>query len=360
MRLFGSDRIAGLMDRLGLKEGEVIQHSMITKSIERAQRKVEENNFGIRKRLLEYDDVMNSQREVIYTKRRHALYGERLNIDIANMMFDVIESTVGNFHKDQDYEGLSMELIRYFSIEMPITEQEFRKNPVDETIQSVYEIAQKSYLRKTETNAQQALPVVKDVFENQGSQYENIVIPFTDGRRVFQVVTNLRKTYETQGREMIRSFEKNAILATIDDAWKEHLRELDDLRQSVQNASYEQKDPLLIYKFESYELFSKMLDKINREILSVLDRGYIPVRDNSEERMQQQRAQQQRAQERAKVDMNRLQASRMEAAMNAGAADRGKPAPVHVEKKVGRNDPCPCGSGRKAKQCCWAKRPYMR
>ena len=174
---------------------------------------MEENNFGIRKRLLEYDDVMNSQREVIYTKRRHALYGERLNIDIANMMFDVIEDMVGNFHKDQDYEGLNMELIRYFSIEMPVTEQEFRKNPADETIQSVYETAQKAYLRKTEVNAQQAMPVVKDVFENQGSQYENIVIPFTDGRRVFQVITNLRKTYETQGREMIRSFEKSAILA---------------------------------------------------------------------------------------------------------------------------------------------------
>jgi len=354
MRLFGSDRIAGLMDRLGLKEGEVIQHSMITKSIERAQRKVEENNFGIRKRLLEYDDVMNSQRTVIYNKRRNALFGERLNIDIANMMFDVIEETVTNFHQEQNYEGLSMELIRYFSIEMPINEQEFRKNPVDETIQTVYETVLKAYQRKTESNAQQAMPVIKDVFENQGAQYENIVIPFTDGRRVFQVVTNLRKSYESEGREMIRSFEKSAILATIDEAWKEHLRELDDLRQSVQNASYEQKDPLLIYKFESFELFKTMIGKVNRDVTSMLMKSTIPLRDPNEV---------QRAQAPRRLDMSRMQARKSEFASRSSGDGTGQPgmqdtrerqAPqtyVRTEKKVGRNEPCPCGSGKKYKNC---------
>ncbi len=360
MRLFGSDRIAGLMDRLGLKEGEVIQHSMITKSIERAQRKVEENNFGIRKRLLEYDDVMNSQREVIYTKRRHALYGERLNIDIANMTFDVIENTVNTFHNEQDHEGLGMELIRYFSLEMPVNEEDFRKNSPEETTQIIYEAAQKTYQRKTETNAKQALPVITDVFENQGNQYENIVVPFTDGRRVFQVITNLRKAYETQGRELIRSFEKNAILATIDESWKEHLRELDDLRQSVQNASYEQKDPLLIYKFESFELFKTMIEKVNRDVVSMLMKSSIPLRDPNEV---------QRAQAPRRLDMSRMQARKSEFASRASSGgggggqqaspemqdtrERQAPQPfVKTEKKVGRNDPCPCGSGKKYKNCC--------
>ncbi len=360
MRLFGSDRIAGLMDRLGLKEGEVIQHSMITKSIERAQRKVEENNFGIRKRLLEYDDVMNSQREVIYTKRRHALYGERLNIDIANMTFDVIENTVNNFHHEQDYDGLNMDLIRYFSVEMPVDEQDFRKNPPDETTQIIYETVQKAYQRKTEVNAKQAMPVISDVFENQGDHYENIVVPFTDGRRVFQVITNLRKAYETQGRELIRSFEKSAILATIDEAWKEHLRELDDLRQSVQNASYEQKDPLLIYKFESFELFKTMIEKVNRDVISMLMKSSIPLRDPNEV---------QRAHAPRRLDMSRMQARKSEFASRAssGGGGGGQQAPpemqdtrerqapqpfVKTEKKVGRNDPCPCGSGKKYKNCC--------
>ncbi|MDR2036951.1 MAG: SEC-C domain-containing protein, partial [Bacteroidales bacterium] len=353
MRLFGSDRIAGLMDRLGLKEGEVIQHSMITKSIERAQRKVEENNFGIRKRLLEYDDVMNSQREVIYTKRRHALYGERLNMDIANMMYDVIESMVTTYHQNQDFEGLNMELIRYFSIEMPMDEQAFLKDAVSETIETVYDIALKTYQRKIENNAQQAFPVIKDVFENQGEQYENIVVPFTDGRRMFQVITNLKKAYETEGRELMRSFEKNSILATIDEAWKEHLRELDDLRQSVQNASYEQKDPLLIYKFESFELFKGMIEKVNKDVVSLLLKSSIPLRDPNEV---------QRAQTPRRLDMSRMQARKSEFARGASrqqqpgmedTREKQRPQPlVKTEKKVGRNDPCPCGSGKKYKNCC--------
>jgi len=349
MRLFGSDRIAGLMDRMGLKDGEVIQHSMITKSIERAQRKVEENNFGIRKRLLEYDDVMNLQRVRIYGQRRNALHGERLNIDIANMMFDVTEETVNNFHQETNYEGLNMELIRYFSIEMPVPEQEFRKNPVSETVQTVFATIQKAYQRKNESNAQQAMPVIKDVFENQGAQYENIVIPFTDGRRVFQIITNLRKSYETQGREMIRSFEKSAILSTIDEAWKEHLRELDDLRQSVQNASYEQKDPLLIYKFESFELFKTMIGKVNRDVASTLMKSTIPLRDPNEV---------QRAQAPRRLDMSRMQARKSEYAGGSeqpgmqDTRERQAPQPfVKTEKKVGRNEPCPCGSGKKYKNC---------
>ncbi|MDR0814438.1 MAG: preprotein translocase subunit SecA [Bacteroidales bacterium] len=352
MRLFGSDRIAGMMDRLGLKEGEVIQHSMITKSIERAQRKVEENNFGIRKRLLEYDDVMNSQREVIYTKRRHALYGERLNIDIANMMYDVIDSLVNDFHANQDYEGLNMDLIRYFSIELPLDEQKFLKDSVNDTVELVYDTALQGYQRKSEHNAQQALPVIKDVFENQGNQYENIVVPFTDGRRVYQIITNLKKSYETQGRELMRSFEKSAILATIDEAWKEHLRELDDLRTSVQNASYEQKDPLLIYKFESFELFKTMMEKINRDVVSLLLKSSIPLRDPNEV---------QRAQAPRRLDMSRMQVHKSEYSRRSAqqpvpgmddTREKQKPQPiVKTEKKVGRNDPCPCGSGKKYKNC---------
>ncbi|MDR2847873.1 MAG: SEC-C domain-containing protein, partial [Bacteroidales bacterium] len=355
MRLFGSDRIASMMDRLGLKEGEVIQAGLITKSIERAQRKVEENNFGIRKRLLEYDDVMNSQREVIYTKRRHALYGERLNIDIANMMYDVIDGLVNEFHGNQDYEGLNMELIRYFSIELPIDEHVFLKEPVNETIELVYNTALQSYQRKSEHNAQQAMPVIKDVFENQGKQYENIVVPFTDGRRVYQIITNLKKSYETQGRELMRSFEKSAILATIDEAWKEHLRELDDLRTSVQNASYEQKDPLLIYKFESFELFKSMVEKINRDVVSLLLKSSIPLRDPNEV---------QRAQAPRRLDMSRMQVHKSEYSRRSAqqpapgmedTREKQKPQPiVKTEKKVGRNDPCPCGSGKKYKNCCGA------
>ncbi|MDR1672030.1 MAG: preprotein translocase subunit SecA [Bacteroidales bacterium] len=355
MRLFGSDRIAGMMNRLGLKEGEVIQHSMITRSIERAQKKVEENNFGIRKRLLEYDDVMNSQREVIYTKRRHALFGERLNIDIANMMYDVIESMITAFHRDQDFEGLNMELIRYFSIEMPASESSFLKNPVNETIELVYDTALQTYRRKCEHNAQQTMPVIKDVYENQGGQYENIVVPFTDGRRIYQIITNLKKAYETAGRELMHSFEKSAILATIDEAWKEHLRELDDLRTSVQNASYEQKDPLLIYKFESFELFKTMVERVNRDIVSLLLKSSIPLRDPNEV---------QRAQAPRRLDMSRMQVHKSEYAGNAArrpapgmedTREKQKPQPfVKTEKKVGRNDPCPCGSGKKYKNCCGA------
>jgi preprotein translocase subunit SecA len=351
MRLFGTERIAGLMDRMGLKEGEVIQAGMMTRAIERAQKKVEENNFGIRKRLLDYDDVMNVQREVIYTRRRHARSGERVEIDLNNVMMDYAESLAEGFHGSQDFEELSFEMIRQIAVQPSLTEEEFVKASKSELIALIVKDMHDTYDRRAVAVATTALPVIKGVWEKQGGQYENIYVPVTDGLKGYNVPVNLQKAFEGGCAEIYKVFTKVVMLTTIDDAWREHLREMDELRQSVQNASYEQKDPLLIYKFESYELFSKMLDKVNRETLSVLDKGYIPTRDNSEERMQQQRAAQQRANERARMDMSRLQASRMEAARQAGAADRGRPAPVQVEKKVGRNEPCPCGSGKKYKQC---------
>ena len=346
MRLFGSERIAGIMDKLGLKDGEMIQHPMITRSIERAQKKVEENNFGIRKRLLEYDDVMNSQREVIYKKRRHALLGERLSVDIANMMFDVTESLVSTYHGDGDFEGFDFDLIRSFSMDSPVPEEEFRKANLDTVASKVYTKVLDTYKRKVETISGQAYPVLKDVYERMSHAYENVVVPISDGVKVFQVVTNLKATAESEGVELVRAYEKTVVLATIDDAWKEHLREMDELKQSVQNATYEQKDPLLIYKFESFELFKTMLDKVNKDVVSTLMKGHIPTQDPDQVK---------EAQRRRQVDMSNLRASRSDFTQysnTGGGQDRDKKVePVRVDKKVGRNDPCPCGSGKKYKQC---------
>jgi len=342
MRLFGSDRIANLMSRLGLKEGEVIQHSMITKSIERAQKKVEENNFGIRKRLLEYDDVMNSQRGVIYTKRKNTLKGERIDVEIANMMYDVTENLVDNYQPDGDFEGFSMELLRLFSIESPVNEQEFIKLPAEEIVDKLNEVVVSTYKRKVEVIAQQAFPVIKDVHEKSGQVYENIVVPVSDGQRIFQVITNLRKSYETGGRDLMKSYQKTIILMTIDELWKEHLREMDDLKQSVQTATYEQKDPLLIYKFESFELFKTMIGKVNRDVISTLMKGHIPLRDADQVR---------EAEQRRRLDMSRYETSRRNELTGNQQGGQEKPQPVRVEKKVGRNEPCPCGSGKKYKQC---------
>lgn len=347
MRLFGSDRIAGLMDRLGLKEGEVIQHSMISKSIERAQKKVEENNFGIRKRLLEYDDVMNSQREVIYKRRRHALFGERLSVDISNMMYDLVENIVNTYHSEGNPEEFGFELIRTLSIESPYTDKDFLKTDAGEIIEKVFELLRKTYKRKEETIIRQAHPVIRDVYEKQSAVYENIVIPFSDGMRLFRVITNLAKAYKSNSSDVMRSFEKTVILATIDDAWKEHLRELDDLKQSVQNASYEQKDPLLIYKFESFELFRNMIYRVNKEIISTLMKGHIPISDpGAVEKVQAPR----------RLDLSRFESNKKEAPgyidpSKGGPGQDKKVQPVRVEKKVGRNDPCPCGSGKKYKNC---------
>jgi preprotein translocase subunit SecA len=346
MRLFGSERIAGIMDKLGLKDGEMIQHPMITKSIERAQKKVEENNFGIRKRLLEYDDVMNSQREVIYKKRKHALLGERLSVDIANMMFDVTENLVNTYHSDADFEGFDMDLIRSFSLDSPVPSDDFRHEAPGKITDLVYAKVQDAYKRKVESIANQAYPVLKDVYDRMSHAYENVVVPITDGVKVYQVITNLKLTAETEGRELSRSYEKTIVLATIDDAWKEHLREMDELKQSVQNATYEQKDPLLIYKFESFELFKTMINKVNKDVVSTLMKGHIPTQDPEQVK---------EAQRRRQVDMSNMRTSRSDGdplSTTGGGIDRNqKTEPVRVDKKVGRNDPCPCGSGKKYKQC---------
>ncbi|MCK4920803.1 MAG: preprotein translocase subunit SecA [Bacteroidales bacterium] len=345
MRLFSSERIAGLMDKLGLKEGEVIQHSMISKSIERAQKKVEENNFGIRKRLLEYDDVMNSQREVIYKRRKHALYGERLSVDIANMMYDVVESIVNQYHEEANYEDFNFELIRTLSIESPVDEKEFRKMNASDLIERLHELILNTFKRKEEAIAKQAQPVIKDVYEKQSAIYENIVVPVSDGSRIFRVISNLKKAYESEAIEVMRSYEKTVSLATIDDNWKEHLRELDDLKQSVQNASYEQKDPLLIYKFESFGLFQQVIDKVNKDVVSTLMKGHIPISDSSGV---------QKAQAPKRLDLSKFEANKNETPKYndpSGGPDSKKSQPVRVDKKTGRNDPCPCGSGKKYKNC---------
>jgi len=347
MRLFGSERIAGIMDKLGLKDGEMIQHSMITRSIERAQKKVEENNFGIRKRLLEYDDVMNSQREVIYKKRRHALLGERLTVDVANMMFDVNESLVEAYHREGDFEGFDLDLIRSFSMDSPVSREEFVKSGTPEITDKVYAKVLETYKRKEEAIASQAYPVLKDVYEKMSHVYENVVVPISDGYKVFQVITNLKATTESGGKEIARAYEKTVVLATIDEEWKEHLREMDDLKQSVQNATYEQKDPLLIYKFESYELFRTMVTKVNKDVVSTLMKGHIPSQDPEQVK---------EAERRRKVDMSNMKASKSDFTQYSSTAGGGperehRTEPVRVEKKVGRNDPCPCGSGKKYKQC---------
>jgi len=347
MRIFGSERIAGIMDKLGLKDGEMIQHPMITKSIERAQKKVEENNFGIRKRLLEYDDVMNSQREVIYKKRRHALLGERLSVDVANMMYDVTESLVENYQKDGDFEGFDFDLIRSFSIDSPVSSEDFLKGASNEIIDNVYAKVLDTYKRKEESISQQAYPVLKDVYDRMSHVYENVVVPITDGIKVFQVVTNLKATAESEGEELAKAYEKTVVLATIDDSWKEHLREMDDLKQSVQNATYEQKDPLLIYKFESFELFKTMISKVNKDVVSTLMKGHIPTQDPEQVKEAQRRRQVENLRT-SKSDFSQYSST----GGGGGGQDRNqKTEPVRVEKKVGRNDLCPCGSGKKYKHC---------
>ncbi|MBS1645788.1 MAG: preprotein translocase subunit SecA [Bacteroidetes bacterium] len=348
MRLFGSERIAKMMDRMGLKEGEVIQHSMITKSIERAQKKVEENNFGIRKRLIEYDDVMNKQRDVVYKRRKNALFGDKLSLDIANVMFDVGEDIVRMHQDNKDYEGVKLDLLKTLSIEAPYTEEEFNKKSVEELTQLTFDASYKHYKEKSHFIAQQVLPVVSDVYLNPNNQFENIVTPFTDGIRSIQVLANLKKCYDTQGRNMVLTFEKTATLTSIDDAWKEHLRELDDLKQSVQNASLEQKDPLLIYKLESFNLFNDMIVKTNKEVISFLIKGSLPQQENQPQAAPQVRfnAPAQQAKQPQLVE------SRSEAASNSDEPKaKPKQQPMRAEQKIGRNDACPCGSGKKYKNC---------
>jgi preprotein translocase subunit SecA len=354
MRLFGSERIASLMDRMGLKEGEVIQHSMITRSIERAQKKVEENNFGIRKRLIEYDDVMNAQREVIYKRRRNALYGDRLGIDIANMIYEVASALVEEFQETRDFDSFNLECIRNFGIESPVSQEQFVNGRPDDTTQQVFDAAQKHYTERMHAMAETAFPVVRDVYTNQRNTFENIVTPFTDGVRGVQVLTNLKRAFDTRGRELVLGFEKTVVLAMIDDSWKEHLRELDDLKQAVQNASLEQKDPLVIYKLESFNLFRDMINRSNKEVISFLMHGMLPGGDGQGPPQHQQRF----TQEPPKPKKEKLTESRRELvaeeqgrAAAGGEPPRPKPQPVRVEAKIGRNDPCPCGSGKKYKNC---------
>ena len=279
MRLFGSERISGIMDRLGFEEGEMIEHSMISKSIERAQKKVEENNFGIRKRLLEYDDVMNSQREVVYSKRRHALMGERIGVDITNMIYDTAENIVENARNSGGFEELEIDLLKVYATDSPFTQDEFHSTKTTTLSENVAEAAMGTFKRKMDKLASIAFPVIKQVYEQKGQQYENILIPVSDGKRVFNITAHLETAYKNEAREVVKAFEKQTLLYVIDDEWKEHLRQLDELRNSVQNASYEQKDPLLIYKLESFGLFKEMIDSINRKVLAILSRGKITMRE---------------------------------------------------------------------------------
>ncbi len=351
MRMFGSDRLAGLMDRMGFQEGEMIEHKMISDSIERAQKKVEENNFGIRKRLIEYDDVMNQQRNVIYAKRHHALMGERIGVDITNMIYDTAASVVAEAREMMDYEGLQMDVMQVFAMELPFTEEEFRSAKENLLADKLAEEALETFKRRMETLQKVAYPVIKNVYEERGAMYENILVPISDGKRVYNVAVNLKSAYETECREVVREFEKRMLLFVIDDEWKEHLRQLDELKQSVQNASYEQKDPLLIYKLESFNIFKQMLDRFNRRAIAILLRGQIPTRDPQEVR--QAHAQQRQDYSRYRTQKDAV--ARAAAASGQAAArdtrEMQRPEPLRVDKKPRPNDPCPCGSGKKYKQC---------
>ncbi|MCQ2291641.1 MAG: preprotein translocase subunit SecA [Bacteroidales bacterium] len=343
MRLFGSDRIASVMDKMGHQEGDVIQHGMISKSIERAQKKVEENNFGIRKRLLEYDDVMNKQRSTIYRKRRNALFGDRLAIDVADMFEDVCQTVITSNWEAKDYEGFAMDMIKTFGCESPFEESYFLQERPHKLAEKLYPVVYEHYQKKVQQVNEQAFPVLAKVYEEHGEHFKNIAIPFTDGNKTINVVAPLKKCYETQGRELGLSFEKNITLAVIDNAWKEHLRAMDDLKESVQNASYEQKDPLLIYKLESFNLFDQLLVRISQEIVSFLNKGRLPVAEENPEVREAQLPQ---------SEAKRLSAGRQEVSAGRQVAQGGKGSqPIRVEKKVGRNDPCPCGSGKKFKNC---------
>jgi len=348
MRLFSSDRIASVMDKLGFKEGEMIEHKMISNSIERAQKKVEENNFGIRKRLLEYDDVMNKQRTVIYTKRRHALMGERIGMDIVNMIWDrcVYAVELG------DYDNVKMEMFQTLAMEAPFTEEEFNSTKQEVLIEKAFEAAMANFKRKTERIAMIANPVIKQVYETQGHMYENIMIPITDGKRMYNIPVNLKAAYENEGREIVKSFEKAILLHTIDEGWKENLRELDELKHSVQNASYEQKDPLLIFKLESVKLFDNMVNKINNQTISVLMRGQIPVPDPEQVQVRQA-APEMPAPPRQQYQETKQDLSdpNQQAAASRDTREKQRPEPIRVQKTPGRNDPCPCGSGKKFKNC---------
>ncbi|MBR4563783.1 MAG: preprotein translocase subunit SecA [Paludibacteraceae bacterium] len=353
MRMFGSERIASVMDRMGFQEGEMIEHSMISNSIERAQKKVEENNFGIRKRLIEYDDVMNQQRNLIYAKRHHALMGERIGVDITNMIYDTAEGIFADARQANDYLGLKEEVLQTFAMEVPFDEDEFSRGRRAELSERLAEAALDSFKRRMDKLTQIADPVIQRVFEEKGQMYENILIPITDGKKVYNIAVNLRAAAESHCKEVVKEFEKRMLLYVIDDEWKEHLRQLDDLKQSAQNAAYEQKDPLLIYKLESFHIFESMLNTLNRRAIAILLRGQI----HQQEPDRVQQAQQQRRQDYSRYRTQKdavqaaAQASGMAAAAGRDTREQQRPEPIHVDKKPRPNDPCPCGSGKKYKQC---------
>jgi preprotein translocase subunit SecA len=341
MRLFGSERIARMMDTLGIKEDEVIQHSMISRSIERAQRKVEENNFGIRKRLLEYDDVMNAQRKVIYSRRNHALHGERVDIDIFNMISDYCDSLSDQL-EGLDYESACHDIIANLCIEPPFDADNYADFDRTKLADKLAIVVDENYNRRMDALATKIYPLIKNVYENQGHLYENIQIPVGDGKKVLGVSVNLKEAYDTGGKALIKAYSKTIMLVMIDEHWKEHLREMDELKQSVQNATFEQKDPLLIYKFESYNLFKTMLDTITRELVGMLMKAQIPLRNENEVR---------RSEPERRTDMSKLQTRRDDLVASGGGDESRANTPVKVDKKPGRNDPCPCGSGKKYKNC---------
>jgi preprotein translocase subunit SecA len=354
MRMFGSERIAGLMDRMGYKEGEVIQHSMISKSIERAQKKVEENNFGTRKRLLEYDDVMNKQRNVVYGKRNHALFGERLALDLDNAFYSVAEGLISSFKESDDHEGFKLAAIMHFGIDTSIEAEELAKSDLNTLTEKLYVEATTGYNQKKQHLAEQTMPVITNIRKDQGKHIENVAVPFTDGKKGIQALANLDKYFESNGAELGNALERSITLALIDDAWKEHLRAMDDLRHSVQTAGYEQKDPLVIYKIEAFNAFKQMDDQVNKDIVSFLCHAGIPMEQTNATQIKEGREK--------KTDMSKMNANKhqVEAAGSDYAANENdyydpsvpvKQEPVRVEPKIGRNDPCPCGSGKKYKNC---------
>jgi preprotein translocase subunit SecA len=365
MRLFSSDRVSKMMDRMGHQEGDVIQHSMITKSIERAQKKVEENNFGVRKRLLEYDDVMNAQREVIYKRRRHALHGDRLRTDIANMFFELIEVSVLAYQPGKEFEPFRLSLLKDFGIEPPLNEDAFGLQPPEDIAFATYQEAERVYRSKLAELAERAHPVIQKIQDDPSNDYQQILVPFTDGRKTMQVATNIQESVASAGVSVMESLEKAVVLAIIDQYWKEHLRDMDDLRSNVQLARFEQKDPLLIYKFESYELFKAMVQRMNADVASFLLRCTIPT---GQQGQQVQQAPQRRVGMPNKISLSKegvqnIQEQAMSASRQSGtlagaqAGGRQMPAPpkkvdpIRTEKKVLPNEPCPCGSGKKFKKC---------
>ena len=350
MRLFASERIASVMDRFGFKEGEMIESPMISKSIERAQKKVEENNFGIRKRLLEYDDVMNKQRTVVYEKRRHALMGERIGMDISNTIWDRVVNIIEN----NDYEGCKEEFIRIFGIEVPFTDDQFYNEKHDDLAEGAFQQVMAAFKRKTDRIQTVAMPIIQQVYENQGDRFERIMVPLTDGRKMYNIPCNLKEAYDTECKSIVKQFEKMILLHIIDESWKENLRELDELKHSVQNASYEQKDPLLIFKLESVKLFDNMVNNMNNRIVSILMRSGIPEMQQAPQEAPQEMPRQQKPQyTETKRDLNEEQLQDPNQAAAAANDTRGQQprTPLVKDKLPGRNDPCPCGSGKKFKNC---------